>query len=48
MKEFLLAICMLAVGVFGWFVCRHLDFFLDKNRKARKKHREDNLPGRDD
>lgn len=48
MKEILLAGVMLAAGVFGWFVCRHLDVFMDKYRKSRKKHREDNLPGRDD
>lgn len=48
MKEFLLAVCMLMAGVFVWFLCRNLDIFMDKYRKARKKHREDNLPGRDE
>lgn len=48
MKEFLLVIVLLAVGVLGWFACRHLDGFMDKYRKARKKYREDNQPGRDD
>lgn len=48
MKEFLLAVCMLMAGVFVWFLCRSWDNFLDKYRKAQKKHREDNLPGRDE
>lgn len=48
MKDFLLICVLLAVGGFGWFACRHLDLFLDARRKARKKHRDDNLPGRDE
>lgn len=48
MKDFLLAAVMLAAGCFCWFLCRNLDTFMDKYRKARKKHREDNQPGRDD
>lgn len=48
MKETLLVCVVLAVGVFCWYLCRNLDVFMDKYRKARKKHREDNQPGRDD
>ena len=47
MKDFLLICVLLAVG-FGWFACRHLDLFLDARREARQKHRDDNLPGRDE
>lgn len=48
MKEFLLTVCMLMAGAFVWFLCRNLDTFMDKYRKAQKKHREDNLPDRDE
>lgn len=47
MKELLLVAVVLAAGLFGWFLCRNLDGFMDKYRKARKKHREDNQPGHD-
>lgn len=48
MKEWILGFLMLTAGAFGWFVCRHLDSFMDRYRKARRKHQDDNLPGQDD
>ena len=46
MKDFLL-ICGPAGGGLLRLVCLpHLDLFLDARRKARQKHRDDNLPGR--
>ncbi len=41
MKEVLLIIVLAVYAVFGYFVMKHLDKFLENNRKLRRRDEKD-------
>lgn len=40
MQDFLLLVSVLAIFIFGWFLMKKLDDFLDENRKVQKEQLE--------
>ncbi len=37
MKDIILLVCLIAMGIYGYFLMGRLDKFLDENRKAIRK-----------